>query len=497
MAKYEVNREELRSLMGTSGEVFFGFYLGEQLTLDVPDFHLEIWDECVGYLNRAWKSSTALSTIHKKLFGVPRGHAKSTIARLLGVYAFLFTESRFLLYASDTFAVALAGIKDIKNMMLSESHQALWGEVKVTKSSDTEGLYILTITHAHGQIKDVILRAVGRGTQIRGTLINNRRPDFLIFDDIESEESAGTLEQQAKAAQGFCLFIGNMINEKTLLARLAKEEAWNATVFGCIIRHLGKIRSLWPEFRSLDSLLSEYAAYRRIGRGHVFESEMMNLTSSDIFGETLAGVERYAVPDPTELSCGFICLDPAFGLKAWNDESAITVHARLWGGEIPLIIDSARGRFGEEALFDEMLAKSYYWGISTWVIESVAAQCLLIPLFRSFCVQRKIQPEIFTMLPVQAGRGSKASRIVAFRSVVSAGSYGVVESQEELLSLLEVYTPESTDHDDLCDSAAYGTQIWDLYGKVVESNGWQHNIGRLMYGAESEIDSDSITMGVP
>mgnify|MGYP001259440137 CR=1 FL=1 len=510
MATYEIDRGQLLETIRYDCETFLSFYLGEELSLEVPDFHIELWDEFLILLDEV-NDPNRLTGILTKLLGVPREHAKTTLTKLACVLFLRYSRLSFLAYVSNTFGAALNALKDIRDWLTSPQEQALYGPSFKEKDSESNGEFIYQISvPGSPRPKTIIMKAFGVQTQIRGTLIKNRRPDLLVYDDVESTETASSPAQQAKldtwclgtalksmAKLGVCIFIGNMISETTLLARLAKEPSWRPTVFGSIIRGKdGRLRPLWEGRWSLEGLLADYASFRRLGRGHVWEAEMMNLTSKDILGESLEKAIRPPTPMPEEIEGGFICVDPAFGTKAWNDESAITVHVRMLGGDIPIVVDSVVGRFNEERLFDEILAASYRWGLTTWVIEAQAAQRLLIPLFRSFLVQRGMSPEMFVMLPVMAGKESKASRIVAFRSAVANGSYGISEEQQDLVEKLEAYTPDTTEHDDLCDSAAYGVQIWALYGTLIQGQGRQDVVGLIMGESSGQTSYSALDMGL-
>jgi len=512
MAEYQVDKEQLLIAIRRDCQVFLSFYMGDQLDLEIPDFHEELWDEFLHLLDEVNDPAKLTGTL-KKLLGVPREHAKTTLVKLAVILFFRYSRLSFCAYISNTFAAALNAIKDIKDWMTSNQEVDLYGAPDIIKSSDTDGLFIMAIgIPGQERKKVVILKAFGVGTQIRGTLIRNQRPDFMVFDDVESQETAASKLQQAKldawclgtalksmGRLGLCVFIGNMIGEGSLLARLSRDAAseWRPTVFGAIIRDRnGFLRPLWKGRWTLQALLDEYASYRRLGNGHIWEAEMMNLTAKDIFGESLANAIRVPRPDPNEIEAGFICLDPAFGTHGWNDESAITVHLRLLGGDIPFVAELIHGRYKEEQLFDEMVAASYRWGLTTWVIEAQAAQRLLIPLFRAFLIQRGMMPELFLMIPILAGKESKASRILAFRTIVAKGSYGLCETVQELFERLEAYSPDGNDHDDAEDSASYGTLVWNLHGTLVKGQGRQDVAGLIM-GTATAGSLDSIQMGVP
>lgn len=494
MAEYQVDKTQLLAAIRNDCHLFLSLYMGDLLELGIPEFHEEIWQEFLDLLDEVNRPEMLVGILHK-LLGVPREHAKTTLVKLACILFLRYSRLSFLAYISNTFPSALNAIKDIKEWLLSPQETELYGAAKVLKSSESEGLFILEIfVPGQDRMKKIILKAFGVGTQIRGQLIDSRRPDFMVFDDVESQETAATPAQQEKldawcfgtalkamAKMGVAIFIGNMISETTLLARLAKEQKWRPTVFGSLIRAKdGSIRPLWPERWTFDALMEDYASYRRVGLGHSWEAEMMNLTSKDIFGESLEKCIRIPRPMPDQLSAGFITLDPAFGTNAWNDESALTVHARLVGADIPLVVETWHGRVKEELLLDELIRLSYYWGITTWCIESVAAQQLLIPLFRALLVQRGMSPEIFLMIPITGGKNTKASRIIAWRAACANGSYGIVEEEQELVDLLEKYSPDTTEHDDRCDSGSFGTMVWALHGSLIQGQGRVDIAGALM-----------------
>jgi len=507
----EVGRAELLEALRFDCVTFFSFYLADELTLAVPDLHCEVWDELLTYVEKINRRQVNL--VLKKLFAIPRGFAKSTIAKLATILFLKYTPYKFVLYVSKTNAHAKNAIRDIITWLQGENEGRLFGLAIQEKSSETESLWIFKIAQratVTGGVtwKRVIFKALGADQQVRGLNILNMRPQIVVVDDIEDNDNT-TPELQPKldtwfmgalikalATEAFILFIGNMIRETTLLARLSKDPEWNPTVYGAIVRKATGIVSLWEEKFPLVNLLAEYKSYRRLGVGHVWETEMMNLTQESILAKDLTGVIRMPIPDPEDLMAGCLILDPAFGKDAQHDYSAITVHVRIQGLDIPCLVDSWEGKESEEGILNRMIELSYYWGITTWFIESAAAQKLLISLFTLLLRERRIPDGIFMILPITSGGVAKASRIHAFTSVVKSGSYGIAESQQDLIDRLAAYDPNSAKHDDLEDSAAYGAIVWQHYNTVIDSQGVKQvamliKQGVLLYKAqyESEISA--------
>lgn len=505
-----LNRSELLYAIRHDCVAFLSFYLAEELTMEVPDFHEDIWNELLRMVDTANQSGAMFQL--QKLFAVPREHAKSTLAKLAVILFLKYTALKFVLYGSKTNSIAKNAIRDILIWLNSPQERELHGPMKTIKSSETESLWIVDIAIRTSvsqppRYKRCIFKALGADQQVRGTLILNQRPQIIVVDDIEDLDNT-TPEQQPgldewfmgsfmkcfNSSQHIVIFLGNMIRTTSLLARLSKEEDWNPTVYGSLVRDAttGELRALWSPKYTVEGLLKDYRRYRRLGTGHVWEAEMMNLTQDEVLATSLANMIRPVKPLPEELTAGMLILDPAFGLNSWNDDSAITVHARIEGVPIPCVIDSWKGKATEEETLDRLIELSYYWGISTWVIEAESAQKLLIPLFNLMLADRLLNRSAFLMVPIVTSRTSKASRILAFRNACSGGSYAICEDEEELVIKLSQYSPDVKQHDDLCDSGAYGPIAWTEHGEVIDGRGIQQ-MAFMVLGDGSQLGSDIMT----
>lgn len=492
-----IDRAEYIKLIRHDCITFFVYYIGEDLTLEIPQMHIDVWNELLVLLDQI--SDPMMITGHlQKLFAIPRDHSKSTIAKLAVILFMRYSPLKFTMYVSKTATVATAAIRDVVTWL--QKDEQLYGAPRIFKKNETEGIWIMDImvpliNGLDFRPKRIVLKAVGQGHQVRGTLIENIRPDFLVMDDIEDLDTADSGDQQSKlddwtlgsliqctAKRSFRLFLGNMIRSTTLLARLSKDPEWNPTVFGALVRDKvsGSLEALWPGRWTVEQLLNEYRTYRRLGKGHVWEAEKMNLSGDKLLTARLDNAIIAIDPSPEDVTCGFLCIDPAFGLKPWNDNTAITVHVRTVSLGIPVVCDSRVGKWTEEQLLDNLIELSYQWNICTWVIETQAAQRLFIPLFGLLLKVREIPPEVFTILPIAAGSEKKANRILAYRQAIAARSYAVSESQIDLKMRLEEYSPDTKEHDDLCDSGSFGPLVWETYGTVIEAAGIQQVAGRLM-----------------
>lgn len=502
---YRLSKEELRAQRPMNLGLTLACFLGEQLTLEIPQYQFDIWkDFCV---QREQFQTTKIGE-SRKATTVPREHNKTTLVKAFIPDSLRCYDFDFLLYASATFTSAANAIRDIVEWFLLESEQALWGPTVEVKRNESEGLWILRIPTSTGANKTIILKAIGSNTRVRGLNVLNRRPNLIVFDDIEDKETADvsstgkggknqlSLDEwfwgtamKVSANRSLKLFIGNIIRDTTILARIVKEPTWNPTNYGCLVRNrtTGKLEPLWPALHTVESLLNEYRAYRKMGQGSTWESEMMNLSRDLTFAESLP--ESCLIPDvnPEELEVGFIVIDPAFGDQASNDDTAFTVHGRKRGLSTPFVCDYVVGKMSETQMFDTMLELIYKWGLTTVAIEAIAGARLYIPLFRAFMLEREIPRESITFVPFagQRTKDAKSTRIAAFRRSLQDASYYLCESLVDLKLTLEEWSHENSAHDDGPDSAALGQVVWEKEGQLVElAGGYQARIGELLHGQE-------------
>lgn len=465
---------EIIERLRTDGEFFIEFFLHEELTSPVPFFHYgEIWPLL---------TNTALQRV---LLAIPRDHAKTTLSKLAVVWYFLFTNHRFCAYLSNTNTIAKNACKDIMGYFNSPNFVATYGKIKIIKESETDSLWRFEIPMANGRVKHCILRAVGAGQQMRGINIDNQRPDIAVVDDVEDNENTDSELLQKKldkwifgpflkalARQKKIIWLGNMLQKTSLLARLSQRPKWNPVVFGALVKDVvtGELRPLWPERWPLDELIEDFQEYKELGLIETWMCEMMNMPGHGVDGFTQEQIYFQPPPDPEEILAAWLVLDPAFGENASNDDSSITVHVLPREG-CPMMVEHVTGKFREHELFDHMLRLSYQWNAWVWGIEAVAAQRVLIPFFQVLLASQLLNQNV-EMIPLMAGKGDpKISRIKAFASLMAKKEYAVYEGAVEFTTqLLNYNMKKKSNRDDLLDSTAYGPQMLLQYeGLLVAS----------------------------
>ena len=152
---------------------FVSFFLNHYLTSDVPDFHLETY--------------RALPHKERLVLAAPRGHAKSTIVSVFyPLWLALFGRRSDITIISASETLAVEWLRKIK--MELESNQLILGLFGDLRSDKWTESHIILKNKWRTNI-----RARGAGGQIRGF-----RPDCVILDDIETDESVESEDQRKK-----------------------------------------------------------------------------------------------------------------------------------------------------------------------------------------------------------------------------------------------------------------------------------------------------------
>lgn len=467
------DKAEILYQLEHSGEFFIQFFLHEQLDMPVPAFHTEVW-----------RLGTNLE-LERILLAIPRDHAKTTLAKLLVVWYFLFTAHRFCVYLSNTNTIAKGACKDIIGFLKSPNFVAVFGPIKMIKENETESIWDFEITLPSGKRKRCILRAVGQGQQMRGINIDNQRPDIAVVDDVEDNENTESELQQRKldrwifgpfikalARRKKIIWLGNMLKRTSLLARLSRNKAWNPVVFGALVKDAvtGRLRPLWPGKWTIEALQEDYREYKSLGLAETWMCEMMNMPG---FGENGFGPDQIhyqPMPTPDMVRAAWVTIDPAFGANAHNDESAVAVHVLTHTSDIPITVAISHGKgWTEKRLFDEALSLSRYWGARVWGIESIAAQKVLITLFNVFFTQSHIPLGYYEIIPLTSGRGEpKIARIRSLVNLMVDRQWAIYEGDVDFSTqLMNIDISVRNNTDDIVDAVAYGPILMDQYLSVI------------------------------
>lgn len=296
-------------------EAFAAMYLLHLLAVKVPPFHREMYK--------------AANEGHRRLcITAPRSFAKSTVFSIIyPLYQICEGKMKKIMIMSETADLAKHWLRQIKSEL--ENNEFIledFGSMKTDKWSETQ---IICQNKSNGNKIEV--RAKGCGSQIRGF-----RPDLIVFDDLENEDTVGSADQRDKVSEWFygaaintlekdaqAIMIGTLLHPEALLRKVSENKTWKSMFFQAITKEGD---SLWPEKWPIERLLERKA---EIG-DRLFAAEYQNkpiISENPIFYEGWFKSYDSASPEFTEVSrkglYTVLALDPAISQRDRADYSAI------------------------------------------------------------------------------------------------------------------------------------------------------------------------------
>lgn len=473
--------EEVFKLAKTDMDFFAGLAIPEVYKYPFPDLYVQFWLLITGILyKRRDFSQIAL--------GLPRGFAKTLVIKLLILYAILFTEKRFILILCENEDKGKSILADVEDMLSEDNIKQVFGDWSATAESIT-----LTRKKFGFRGKDIIIRCAGAGTGIRGISEKNIRPDFMIFDDIQSrEESESEIQSKAletwmtgtamkaKSPEGCTfLFVANMYPTKgSLLRKLKANPNWIKFIVGGI---LSDGSSLWEELQPIKQLLVEFSNDLAAGQPQIFYSEVLNDENASVNSAfDISAIPAYPYSEE-ELSAGsFIVIDPATD-KANSDMVAISGFLVIDGRPVARKIIAERLSPGDT--IRTALRMALVLGSSLIVIESNAYQYSL--KYWTEIVFQQLGITGIQVVDIYTGQKSKNSRILEmFKQLVPTQTEDksrdipdiVLHPEVKALVTDEIvgFNPLKTNNkDNILDCLTYAPRVIAEFGHFIAFNNFE------------------------
>lgn len=461
----KVSREEILHALEHDRETFIAWAMGELLEFPVPEFHIQVFNRML------WKE------VDRLVLALPRGHAKTTLAKLAVVWHVLFSPNKFYLYVSNTHTIARDAVKDIVAFMETDNFKTLFGDLQWKVKQDQIGFY-------HFVFRDRVytIRALGANQQVRGLNVNNTRPDFVIVDDLEDEQNSNSDEQQANlrrwvfgplfkavnAARNKIVWIGNMISKKGLLNFFCESSYWHSMVMGALLENG---QPLWPDLWPISKLRQDFQFHQQSNMLSKWFAEMMNMPVAAEGGlmdiDKIDYLERPLGRDG--ISYGFITIDPAQGKTGWANKAAIVVHGWVHNRWMPVDWVHERG-LDPVQIFMETINLAMKWGVRIIGIEAAAMQAGMASTFNYLAVLHEVQ--FLEFYPVIIGnQDSKTVRLKSWTGLLASKEYALPLGDTEITSQIMNYDAKAKhNEDDLIDGCALGVKmIGEFLPKIMEA----------------------------
>lgn len=476
--------EELTALVEKDLDALAMLATPNNYAFPFPDYYLQLWEMLLAAV-RAGRDFS------KFAIGLPRGHAKSSVIKLLILYCILFTNKKFILVVGANEENAKSILSDVIDMLDSENIRQLFGNWRFGGGIDRAEKKVFEFRG-----RPIVLKAVGVGTSIRGINEKNNRPDLIVLDDAQTKECAASVAEAQKYISWFLgtlskakspfgctyIYIGNMYPDleikkglyTCLLRNLQKNGSWVSFIVGAI---LADGKALWEDLQPLAQLLGDLQQDLDMGCPEIFFSELLNDPASA--SSSLLDTSKLIPFTKTvgDFHVGsMVIIDPSAGKKKSDD--LVIGYVEIYDGR-PILIEMKRGKFSPMEMIDQALGLCYKYGCGAIAVESVAYQSTALFWFAHVCEQRGITGiDLIEMLPHGV---SKQARIINnFFKPWMKDEIGVHENHHsEVLAQAVRFNPMKTDNqDDILDVMAYAMQMlmerpdaWTLSGEAVQVAG--------------------------
>lgn len=449
-----------------STESFCNFFMkdDEPNNFFVPTRQHRVVDDIPDFQSNIFKSLDNIKTQPRLALASPRSFMKSTTCSVeFPLKVSLFKQFREILLVSNSESLAINFLRSIKiNYESNERIHRYFGKLWSDKWTEN---HIITND-------GISIRAVGWGAQIRGF-----RPDLIIMDDIESDETVISEDVRKKmkdwilkaainslTVNGSMIWIGTLINRVSLLYDWIHNvpEGWDSIFNRAYIGGIEEPgRELWPKVWPHNRLQARKA---EIG-SYAFSSEFMNEpvpSEGNRFNPST--FQYFEEEDLNGKQTGmYIAIDPAFSEDKNADFGVIMCVLHDQNDNV-YTYHIYRERTNSRKLIDEFkrIYKIYQPKIRAVGIEANGTQKAFYDQLVDECVREGLYaPFVKLTGSIHSSSGTKRSKSDRITYMLQPRFEGrkiyIRPDQFDLIDELSLF-PESK-HDDAIDALAYAVSI--------------------------------------
>lgn len=276
--------------------------------------------------------------------------------------------------------------------------------------------------------------ARGRGQSPRGLRYRNKRPDYIVIDDLDDDELCENDARVRKITEwvkealfgafgaegGRFIMVGNLISKNSVLANIAASKGVEVSQVNVLDRNE---KSAWPEYWTEERIREkrEFMGYR------AFEKEYMNnpIKEGSVFRKDWIRWGRMLPLDKYEMIVAYC--DPSFKGSTQNDYKAIKVWGKT-GTELHHLFAFVRQCSVGEMVrwFYDLHERMPEGVICHYYIEANFLQDILLDEFDAEGRLRGYQ------LPIQADRRKKPDKFARIEAVSPLWERGFVRYNEKM-----------------------------------------------------------------
>ena len=416
-------------------------------------------------------------SIQKIVIKAPRGWGKTTIAnKVYPAKRILFRDKKFIVLISNTSTQAVMQSENLKReLMANRDIVKIFGNIKTnsTEGSDIDESFSKEMWVANGE---TLVLPRGAGQQVRGVNFGGKRPDLIVFDDVEDSKSVQSEEQRRFLKEWMfsdvlnsvergqkdwkIVFIGTLLHEDSLLASLLADPSWHKIEIDLCDDSL---KSNWPDFMSDEQIKELYESYRVQGLLDVFAREYRGqpIAREDaVFKEEYFKYYSESDESFTKKKADMdtiVIIDPAKSTKMKSDYSAIVGIGV--DTQIPRIYirDIDTGMMHPDEIYQRAFAMADRLGAKTIGYEVTSLNEFITYPITTYMLKRG---KFFQLVELKA-RGKKEDRIAMLNPLYRLGYVYHNKNVSQVLESQLLAFPKSK-RDDVTDATAYVVEMLEL-----------------------------------
>jgi len=423
----------------------------------------------------------ALQEEKDSLLIVPRGHMKSTFAKIRIVQMLLKNPLIRIGLFSRTSGLAESQLQEIKQLLATPLLMRYFADIipepgKNYSNWERSTLNELTVVRKKewGRIpQENQIEAWGSTATVTG-----RHYDVIVMDDIINEQSCSTPEQIRKARDfysyiqsikepdGWEYVIGTRYHYNDLYGTIIKHNWFRNRVF---------VRSAIEEGRPIYRFFTMAMLDKIRSRQGVFEFSCQYMNNPIPAEEQIfpPPYPTFTTLPPDEYSY-YVTMDPAATTQSWSDQTAITVCALNELGHL-FVVESLGIKKPPNEVAEIFISKLVHYQPKRAGVELGLQAALGYIIQSKLNEMRRLNPDLpmFEIVGITVPRNiSKVDRIAkSLGSFIRDGRLFIREGLSDLTLQMEFF-PKG-EHDDLVDSLSMQFALIEDFGsRYAPSTGW-------------------------
>lgn len=391
--------------------------------------------------------------VNRIAIAAPRGHGKSQTVKMWLLKQVLYRRFDCITYVSDTYKKSVDHITTIKQAIeMNKRVKGLFGD----QVSETWAANDFTTKDG------VTIQCIGSNQSPRGLGKGSKRPQLIIIDDGEDEETCATPEQRTKLKNWFfsallpagdadvkVVVIGTIIHQDSLLSNLLQMPGWTTRKFAAI-QDNGK--PLWPEKFNMKKLIQIKQELFNASKSDSWYTEYMNNPISDenreFKREYFDKCYYYDRDLPDNLNI-YMVSDFAISKKQRADYSAI-IAIGIANNNDRWVLDVRRGKWDTGEIIDNIFDMYVKWKPIKFSVQKDLIWTTIYPFLKNKMMEDSLYIPLYE-ITVQR-KAKKEERIRSLLPWVQSTKFRIkrdmVDYVEEFLSF-----PKGK-HDDMIDASA-------------------------------------------